>query len=707
MTETQAQQTPRYWHVVDQAPSDASTEHATPHTPDRSESQDADPALYLPSPFNHDFSAQELGSDSPSSNDLYSSMSKAPNHQHSASYTYGTSDAQPYASGLSQERSTASSTNLQSANLWSQYPWHARLASSAANSPEGPHRENRVSSLQSPLDSQVQYTSTSTRPYIQPQYAESTPANMLPPLRLAQDARLHMPFSPAALPVHGQTAPFALSGYQAALPPFTLHARAQSLTYTGGHVSQPSTSSSTSSSLWTPQSATSGSYTQHTYQSLGDSNSQPHTPGAAQPLGFPSWSGSARASNGTISPLGMLAESQSHRLVAVAEDRRSSTPGGQEINGDVWGRSGQSALDLSPGSDPRSIEDEEVDVDRPLNIIYITDCEIKQTAEVKRMCFNCGTKSPPSWRKSILHIGKILCNKCGIFERTHHRPRPAQNDDQKLRKQSGPAQAHPLNISPAYRRDVTGGLQVMKDDSDGSPQPLDSPFSNVPSQSTPASSFSTPLQYPSSGQGLLSSGALNRRRTAQIYNHQPQSSPIHPAIVLATPPLSSSTSSYSTEVETGRGFPTPSHSHHGYGSSPYAHAYANRRTYSTHLRMTSPITPFAHGLYSQLQSTNLGGLNTLSAGTGAAGASGSGGSLLGSPLQTPSHNQHNFQGMAAWTHARRQSDNPQSSGYTTASAEPVYHSISAASSLSDISVAGLTQTTGDGTTSLEQADGGD
>ncbi|KAJ7806849.1 hypothetical protein B0H14DRAFT_2274917, partial [Mycena olivaceomarginata] len=30
------------------------------------------------------------------------------------------------------------------------------------------------------------------------------------------------------------------------------------------------------------------------------------------------------------------------------------------------------------------------------------------------------------WRRSNSSLGKVSCNKCGLFERTHSRPRPEQ-----------------------------------------------------------------------------------------------------------------------------------------------------------------------------------------------------------------------------------------------------------------------------------------
>ncbi|KAH9972140.1 hypothetical protein BGW80DRAFT_1121202, partial [Lactifluus volemus] len=43
---------------------------------------------------------------------------------------------------------------------------------------------------------------------------------------------------------------------------------------------------------------------------------------------------------------------------------------------------------------------------------------------VHRRCFNCKAHETTTWRRSKLSPGKLLCNKCGLFERTHSVPRP-------------------------------------------------------------------------------------------------------------------------------------------------------------------------------------------------------------------------------------------------------------------------------------------
>ncbi|KAH9847594.1 hypothetical protein C2E23DRAFT_871701 [Lenzites betulinus] len=59
-------------------------------------------------------------------------------------------------------------------------------------------------------------------------------------------------------------------------------------------------------------------------------------------------------------------------------------------------------------------------------IIYTDDANTKLSDRVRRKCFNCRTTDTSTWRRSSLTPGKVLCNKCGLFERTHSRPRPEQ-----------------------------------------------------------------------------------------------------------------------------------------------------------------------------------------------------------------------------------------------------------------------------------------
>jgi hypothetical protein len=63
---------------------------------------------------------------------------------------------------------------------------------------------------------------------------------------------------------------------------------------------------------------------------------------------------------------------------------------------------------------------------QPFNAIYTDDATIKLNDRIRRRCFNCCTTDTSTWRRSSLNPGKVLCNKCGLFERTHNRARPEQ-----------------------------------------------------------------------------------------------------------------------------------------------------------------------------------------------------------------------------------------------------------------------------------------
>ncbi|KAJ7482238.1 von Willebrand factor type A domain-containing protein [Mycena galericulata] len=60
----------------------------------------------------------------------------------------------------------------------------------------------------------------------------------------------------------------------------------------------------------------------------------------------------------------------------------------------------------------------------PLPVMHTDDSASKETQYLRRRCFVCQTTEPPSWRRSTLHPGKIVCNKCGLYERTNLRARP-------------------------------------------------------------------------------------------------------------------------------------------------------------------------------------------------------------------------------------------------------------------------------------------
>ncbi|KAF9784033.1 hypothetical protein BJ322DRAFT_1109876 [Thelephora terrestris] len=62
-------------------------------------------------------------------------------------------------------------------------------------------------------------------------------------------------------------------------------------------------------------------------------------------------------------------------------------------------------------------------------IQYTDEASSKETQYLRRLCYNCRAIEPPSWRRSTLTLGKIVCNKCGLYERTHLSPRPLRFDE--------------------------------------------------------------------------------------------------------------------------------------------------------------------------------------------------------------------------------------------------------------------------------------
>ena len=74
-------------------------------------------------------------------------------------------------------------------------------------------------------------------------------------------------------------------------------------------------------------------------------------------------------------------------------------------------------------------------------ICYTEEANTKISNRLRRRCFNCKATETSTWRRSVLSPGKLvgyqgyltervylihsqLCNKCGLFERTHAIPRP-------------------------------------------------------------------------------------------------------------------------------------------------------------------------------------------------------------------------------------------------------------------------------------------
>ncbi|KAJ7828644.1 hypothetical protein B0H13DRAFT_2437284 [Mycena leptocephala] len=118
-----------------------------------------------------------------------------------------------------------------------------------------------------------------------------------------------------------------------------------------------------------------------------------------------------------------------------------------------------------------------------IQVVHTDDAGTKLSDRVRRRCFNCCTTDTSTWRRSNLSPGKVLCNKCGLFERTHARPRPEQFPHKRgplassTRRSRSPPQAQPYQ-PPTHYAPPPGSAPPP---ANGSPNP------NPNSSSAPAS----------------------------------------------------------------------------------------------------------------------------------------------------------------------------------------------------------------------------
>jgi GATA-binding protein len=96
-------------------------------------------------------------------------------------------------------------------------------------------------------------------------------------------------------------------------------------------------------------------------------------------------------------------------------------------------------------------------------IQHTDDAASKETQYLRRRCFNCHTTEPPSWRRSTLTPGKIVCNKCGLYERTHLRPRPLRFDELRAGNKS---RKQPKESPKSGKAVPPGSLPVKKEPSE-------------------------------------------------------------------------------------------------------------------------------------------------------------------------------------------------------------------------------------------------
>ncbi|KAK7049765.1 hypothetical protein VNI00_005796 [Paramarasmius palmivorus] len=99
-----------------------------------------------------------------------------------------------------------------------------------------------------------------------------------------------------------------------------------------------------------------------------------------------------------------------------------------------------------------------------LPVQHTDDAASKETQFLRRRCFNCHTTEPPSWRRSTLNPGKIVCNKCGLYERTHLRPRPLRFDELRAGNKGRKGSKN--------SDDGAGGIGKMKKETSGYGAPL-------------------------------------------------------------------------------------------------------------------------------------------------------------------------------------------------------------------------------------------
>ena len=88
----------------------------------------------------------------------------------------------------------------------------------------------------------------------------------------------------------------------------------------------------------------------------------------------------------------------------------------------------------------RSANDPSMESMAQKQIVYTDDATTKLGSYIRRRCYNCHTPDSAAWRRSGMHPGKVvspfntpalaifiprqLCNKCGLYERTHQKDRP-------------------------------------------------------------------------------------------------------------------------------------------------------------------------------------------------------------------------------------------------------------------------------------------
>jgi len=180
-------------------------------------------------------------------------------------------------------------------------------------------------------------------------------------------------------------------------------------------------------------------------------------------------------------------------------------------------------------------------------IVYTEDAATKLSDRVRRRCFNCCTTDTSTWRRSNLSPGKVLCNKCGLFERTHSRPRPEQFPHKRgplaasaLHSRSPPNAAHTLpspHLQHQNSQAVNQGVPPANTLPPIAPPPYSYSHPHHPSLA-PLSSVTAPPQS-NGAHGMKREDDHIKRPVWQDREPSPRRSPPSGRVSPPPPPLSS------------------------------------------------------------------------------------------------------------------------------------------------------------------------
>ncbi|KAJ6560273.1 hypothetical protein B0H19DRAFT_112532 [Mycena capillaripes] len=254
-----------------------------------------------------------------------------------------------------------------------------------------------------------------------------------------------------------------------------------------------------------------------------------------------------------------------------------------------------------------------------LPVQHTDDAASKETQYLRRRCFNCHTTEPPSWRRSTLNPGKIVCNKCGLYERTHLRARPLRFDELRAGNKARGKGGKGVGGSPkqtqggvkktgaiARRNSVSStGSSAQSGNSD-----WDDSVSNYSNGSAPPTSFNSPSlggfsPHPPS---LTLSSSSHSQHSHSSHNSQGSNSPGRDSLSRSPPLLGSpphSAGSYTANFGSPHlGSP---HLPHLGGGSPHMSGNGIRLPHAPDIPTLSH-NGHAHGMRTKPRSNTTGGL---------------------------------------------------------------------------------------------------